>query len=108
MNTCRDCKNFIGCGDWNLCCRIKPDLVYEDSEVCDKFAPHNGRTNPKLKQCTCGGTPLIVRDWNCRWDDAHVFCPKCGVTTMTYTRRYNAMKAWNEGRIYYPDDLVKK
>ena len=36
-NTCEDCQNFIGCGDWSLCCKIKPDLVYENTPACEKF-----------------------------------------------------------------------
>lgn len=24
MNTCKDCKYFIGGGDWNLCCSNPP------------------------------------------------------------------------------------
>lgn len=34
---CGNCKHFLGGGDWNLCCEIKYDLVYEDSEVCDRY-----------------------------------------------------------------------
>lgn len=35
--TCRDCKHFIGAGDWNLCCRIKEGLCYSDTLACGKF-----------------------------------------------------------------------
>jgi hypothetical protein len=37
MAKCGDCKHFLGCGDWNLCCDLKYDLCYQDTEVCDKF-----------------------------------------------------------------------
>jgi predicted RNA-binding Zn-ribbon protein involved in translation (DUF1610 family) len=42
---CRDCDNFIGGGDWNLCCKNPPKgeigycgfLCYEDSNACENF-----------------------------------------------------------------------
>ena len=42
--TCGECDNFIGCGDWNLCCKLPhPEsgpfghLCYDNSEACSKF-----------------------------------------------------------------------
>lgn len=37
--TCKDCANFIGGGDWNLCCTVKQGywLCYEDTKACEKF-----------------------------------------------------------------------
>lgn len=43
--TCKDCSNFIGAGDWNLCCKNPPKdkigwcgfLCYEDTEACENF-----------------------------------------------------------------------
>ena len=42
--TCGECDNFLGCGDWNLCCKLPhPEsgpfghLCYSDSEACSKF-----------------------------------------------------------------------
>ena len=51
MITCKDCDNFTGMGDWNLCCKNPPEdqvgwcgfLCYEDTEACKNF---------KLKLCT--------------------------------------------------------
>ena len=45
--TCKDCSNFIGLGDWNLCCKNPPEdqvgwygfLCYEDTEACKNFKP---------------------------------------------------------------------
>lgn len=45
MNTCKDCKYFIGGGDWNLCCSNPPlsqagwagFLCYSDTEACENF-----------------------------------------------------------------------
>lgn len=46
MSTCKDCSNFIGAGDWNLCCSNPPTrakeswcgfLCYEDTEACQNF-----------------------------------------------------------------------
>ena len=40
---CKDCANFIGGGDWNLCCKEHHDgypfgfLCYEDTDACEKF-----------------------------------------------------------------------
>ena len=47
MKTCKDCDNFIGLGDWDLCCKNPPEnkigccgfLCYEDTEVCENFKP---------------------------------------------------------------------
>ena len=44
---CADCKNFIGGGDWSLCCKNPPEdqvgwccfLCYEDTEACQNFKP---------------------------------------------------------------------
>lgn len=43
--TCKDCDNFIGGGDWNLCCKEQHEgylfgfLCYEDTPICEKFKP---------------------------------------------------------------------
>ena len=45
MKTCKDCDNFLGMGDWNLCCKNPPEdqvswcgfLCYEDTEACKNF-----------------------------------------------------------------------
>lgn len=42
---CADCANFLGMGDWNLCCKNPPEdqvgwcgfLCYEDTEACKNF-----------------------------------------------------------------------
>lgn len=38
--TCKDCHNFIGFGDWNLCCTVNPWLCYEFTPACEKYKPH--------------------------------------------------------------------
>ena len=43
--SCKDCINFIGAGDWNLCCKNPPEeeigwcgfLCYEDTPACKNF-----------------------------------------------------------------------
>lgn len=35
--TCKDCKHFMGLGDFALCCDIKYGLCYEDTEACEDF-----------------------------------------------------------------------
>lgn len=45
--TCKECDNFLGLGDWNLCCKNPPKdkvswcgfLCYEDTEACQNFKP---------------------------------------------------------------------
>lgn len=39
QKTCKDCANFIGGGDWNLCCTVNRGywLCYEDTAACEKF-----------------------------------------------------------------------
>jgi hypothetical protein len=43
---CKDCGNFLGGGDWNLCCSKPPArakeswcgfLCYEDTEACENY-----------------------------------------------------------------------
>lgn len=36
---CKHCHHFIGYGDWDLCCRLKHELCYDDTEACEKFTP---------------------------------------------------------------------
>lgn len=35
--TCKECNNFIGLGDFALCCKAKYGLCYEDTPVCKQF-----------------------------------------------------------------------
>ncbi|MBQ3502348.1 MAG: hypothetical protein IJA72_01625 [Clostridia bacterium] len=35
--TCEFCKHYIGGGDWNLCCDLRYDLCYEDTDACYKY-----------------------------------------------------------------------
>jgi hypothetical protein len=44
--TCKDCTNFLGGGDWNLCCSNPPArakeswcgfLCYENTPACENF-----------------------------------------------------------------------
>ena len=47
MKTCKECDNFLGGGDWDLCCENPPEdqeswcgfLCYEDTEACENFKP---------------------------------------------------------------------
>lgn len=47
---CRDCDNFLGGGDWNLCCKNPPIeevgycgfLCYDDSNACKNFREKEG------------------------------------------------------------------
>ena len=52
VKTCKDCSNFLGGGDWNLCCKNPPEdqvgwcgfLCYEDTEACQNF-----KSKPRIK-----------------------------------------------------------
>ena len=46
---CGDCIHFIGCGDFGLCCDIKYDLCYEETDACDKFDTHYRNKNSVTK-----------------------------------------------------------
>lgn len=41
--TCNSCQNFVGMGDWDLCCKLKHEeypcgfLCYEDTPACGKY-----------------------------------------------------------------------
>lgn len=35
--TCAACANFLGGGDWGLCCKVSYDLCYQDSPACENF-----------------------------------------------------------------------
>ena len=35
---CGMCSNFIGGGDYNLCCKLNPNLIYEFDKPCQKYA----------------------------------------------------------------------
>ena len=47
--TCKDCDNFTGAGDWNLCCKNPPEdqagwcgfLCYADTPACQNFKDKN-------------------------------------------------------------------
>ena len=44
---CKYCDNFLGGGDWNLCCKNPPEdqvgfcgfLCYEDTPACENYTP---------------------------------------------------------------------
>lgn len=51
VKKCKDCANFIGGGDWDLCCKNPPEsqitwvghLCYADDPACENFK--------EIKQC---------------------------------------------------------
>ena len=34
---CYQCQHYLGGGDWNLCCKIKYDLCYRNTNACKDF-----------------------------------------------------------------------
>lgn len=44
-DTCVTCENFIGGGDWGLCCKIKYDLCYECTPKCKDYQQKEVRKN---------------------------------------------------------------
>lgn len=41
---CIECKHFIGAGDFNLCCDLKYNLCYEDTESCELFEQSDSKS----------------------------------------------------------------
>ena len=53
IKICKTCKNFIGGGDWNLCCKNPPQdnesfgltwggfLCYEETQACENYKERN-------------------------------------------------------------------
>lgn len=37
--TCGECTQFLGGGDWCLCCNKKAGIYLKDSKACDLFEP---------------------------------------------------------------------
>lgn len=35
---CYQCEHFIGGGDFALCCKLKYDLCYKNTNACEHFA----------------------------------------------------------------------
>ena len=62
MKTCKDCSNFLGGGDWNLCCKNPPKdqvgwcgfLCYEDTEACENFLAHSIEYTNVDRCLSCG------------------------------------------------------
>lgn len=108
MKTCGKCKFYICSRDGTPHCWFRGDQIDSGSPICESFKDACGKESSRLKPCTCGGKPLIVTAWNRRWGDGSVRCSKCGAETMVYTTTRNAVKAWNEGRVYYFDDLIEE
>lgn len=46
-NVCANCENFIGGGDWGLCCKITYDLCYENTKACDDFKQKSDKSTPR-------------------------------------------------------------
>jgi hypothetical protein len=76
--TCAQCEHYIGCGDWDLCCkRGVRRLCNEDSDAddCEEFeqakACRNVTSYVGMFRCsTCG--------FFCREDEVGDTCPRCG------------------------------
>jgi len=77
MKTCKDCKYFMGMGDWNLCCSNPPArakdswcgfLCYEDTEACENFK-EKGQAEKFTEQVLVGKLPSIdeVKDFGIQY-----------------------------------------
>lgn len=54
----------------------------------------------EIKACKCGGTPEVVKIFPKNRQDCFIRCPDCGGETSCYTSRQNAVKAWNDWRLF--------
>jgi RNA polymerase subunit RPABC4/transcription elongation factor Spt4 len=77
MKTCKDCKYFMGMGDWNLCCSNPPArakeswcgfLCYEDTEACENFK-EKGQAEKFVEQVQAGKLPPIeeIKDFGIQY-----------------------------------------
>lgn len=41
--TCKTCDNYLGGGDWGLCCTETYGLCYEYTAACEKYKPKAGQ-----------------------------------------------------------------
>ena len=79
--TCVQCKNFIGAGDWNLCCKNPPEsakdnwcgfLCYEDTPACENFDKQRARAAEEIMNCKetnsdiCKQCPDLEKCLNCK------------------------------------------
>ncbi len=86
MNKCGECANYIGGGDWDLCCMEKHEgypmgfLCYEDTDACEKFAPiecvncdtvGNVHLGKYTQTMVYRGKQISIERWTFR-------CSKCG------------------------------
>lgn len=56
MRKCKNCKHFIGFGDFGLCCELDYGLWYED-DICEKWEPDEDKA-PELNINTEHPGPL--------------------------------------------------
>ncbi len=76
---CAQCKDYLGAGDWDLCCRKQHRrLTYEYSEACELIEPNTVVFNASMRvgcfRCSVCGK-MIHRS---RVDT----CPNCGGKVM--------------------------
>lgn len=38
-NKCESCEHFLGLGDFGLCCDLRYELCYENTDACNDFSP---------------------------------------------------------------------
>lgn len=57
---CAECTDFIGGGDWGLCCKSAKynDLCYDFSPACKRFKPGR-KINPRIFYTTPDGKKLV-------------------------------------------------
>lgn len=88
---CGNCANFLGMGDWDLCCSDPPEedvgfaghLCYADTKACRKYTPKCGEwitvhpldcmTLVPVMQCSiCGNLESgYLTDEDCNYCGAH-------------------------------------
>lgn len=76
MKVCAQCDNYIGGGDWGLCCKCTYDLVYEETSAddCQNFVQKkeciNASSHVGMFRCSiCGAY--------CREERVFDTCPRC-------------------------------
>ncbi len=110
MKTCKDCKYFMGMGDWDLCCSNPPArakeswcgfLCYEYTEACENFKEKED-TKVKLPEIW-NDTELGLKELDkIAWEKVSEESA-LGVSAITYIDPDNTIvkKVWHDGMTEY-------
>lgn len=93
---CAQCRHYLGCGDWDLCCKKGVQrLCYEDTPAddCEKFEQNHECVNASsyVGMFRCSKCGHIFRE-----DETVDTCPGCG--EVITGGHWNGQKHWKGSR----------